>query len=451
MASPSPEVVQPDADGDEQTQATGRRPSRNASSCCSELADSHRSGWEGAGTPPYLEPSLVVGKAQQPDGDPAKEKRCVHGAIRVASTPEVLGQGVRAPSTLGTFLRSFTWGHVAQFDRVLDESIRAGWAAGAGPGEGPVTIDVDSTICETYGLQKQGARFGHTNVRGFHPLLATLAGGQEVIGVRLRGGNAHTGRGAAGFLTQVFNRVRRAGATGPMVLRADSGFYSSKVTEACSKAKVSFSITVKASKELHKVIAAISEEAWTPIPYWIDDGADVAETTYRPFSDKHPEVRLIVRRVKPTPGSQLALFATYDYHAFITDREGETLYLEADHRRHAVVEDVIRDLKYGVGLNHLPSGRFCANAAWMILNVIAHNLGRWVGRIGLGAEGCAHDHKDAPHATVGLPGRMTTSGGKKNPSSTPAWPWEEPFNTILAKLRSIRRAERLPARLSPAQ
>ena len=153
--------------------------------------------------------------------------------------------------------------------------------------------------------------------------------------------NAHTGRG--GFLTKVFNRVRRAGATGPIVLRADSGFYNSKVTDACRKANVSFSITVKASKKLHKVIAAIPEQAWTPIPYWIGDGADVAETTYRPFSEKHPEVRLIVRRVRPTHGSQLALFATYDYRAFITDRDGETLYLEADHRRHAVVEDVIRD------------------------------------------------------------------------------------------------------------
>jgi hypothetical protein len=149
-------------------------------------------------------------------------------------------------------LRSFTWGHVAQLDRVLDESIRRSWKAGAGPGVGPVTLDVDSTICETYGLKKQGALFGYTNVRGYHPLLATVAGTEEVVGVRLRGGNAHTGRGVAGFLTQVFNRARRAGATGPMVLRADSGFYSSKVTKACSKAGVSYSVTVRTSKALHK-------------------------------------------------------------------------------------------------------------------------------------------------------------------------------------------------------
>ena len=175
---------------------------------------------------------------------------CIEDAdrMRVAATTEVLGHGVRAASTLGTFLRSFTWGHVAQLDRVFDESIRRSWAAGAGPGQGPVTLDVDSTICETYGLSKQGARFGYTNVRGYHPLLAAVAGTQEVVGVRLRGGNANTGRGVAGFLTQVFNRVRRAGATGPMVLRADSGFYSSKVTEGCRKAGVSFSITVRTSK-----------------------------------------------------------------------------------------------------------------------------------------------------------------------------------------------------------
>ena len=371
---------------------------------------------------------------------------CIDDAdrMRVAATPEVLGHAVRAPSTLGTFLRSFTWGHVAQLDRVLDESLRRAWAAGAGPGDGPVTIDVDSTICETYGLAKQGARFGHTKVRGYHPLLATL-GCDEVLGVRLRGGNAHTGRGAASFLTQVFNRVRRAGATGGMVLRADSGFYSRKVTDACRKAGVSFSITVKMSKALHKVIAAIPEEAWTAIPYWIGDGADVAETTYRPFSKKHPELRLIVRRVKPTPGSQLALFAVYDYHAFVTDRQGATIELEADHRRHAVVEDVIRDLKYGVGLNHLPSGRFSANAAWTVLNVIAHNLGRWVGRIGLRPEAPPMTTKTLRTRMLALPGRMTTSGRRRTLHLPETWPWEweEQFLTILTRLRSVRPEVRL--------
>ncbi len=365
---------------------------------------------------------------------------CIDDAqrMRVASTAKVLGHAVRAPSTLGTFLRSFTWGHVAQLDRVLDESIRRAWQAGAGPGESPVTVDVDSTICETYGLAKQGARFGHTKVRGYHPLLATLAGTDEVVGARLRGGNAHTARGAAGFLTQVFNRLRRAGAAGPMVLRADSGFYNRKVTEACARAGVSYSITVKLSQGLHKRIAAIDESDWTPIPYWIGDGADVAEITYRPFSQRHPEVRLIVRRVKPTPGSQLALLATYDYHAFITNRQGGTVEFEADHRRHAVIEDVIRDLKYGVGLNHLPSGRFAANAAWMLLNIIAHNLGRWTGRIGLGAEGPPMTTKTLRTRLLDLPGRLTISGGKRTLHLPQGWPWEQQFSQILDALRAVR-------------
>jgi len=360
-------------------------------------------------------------------------------AMRSASTERVLGHGVRAPSTLGTFLRSFTFGHVSQLDKVFDEALRGAWAAGAGPGDGPIAIDVDSTICETYGFAKQGARFGHTKVRGYHPLLASLAGSEEVLGVRLRGGNANSARGAASFLTTVFNRVRRAGAGGPIVLRADSGFYNHNVTDACRKAKVSFSITVKMSKTMRRVIGEIPEEAWTAIPYWIDGGADVAETRWRPFSNKHPEVRLIVRRVRPTPGSQLALVAIYDYHAFITDREGEILYLEADHRRHAVVEDVVRDLKYGVGLNHLPSGRFAANAAWLVFNALAHNLGRWVHHIGLGEQSPPMTTKTLRTRLLSLPGRMTSSGGRQQLHLPTDWPWEEQFSRCLQNLRAIRR------------
>ena len=154
----------------------------------------------------------------------------------------------------------------------------------------------------------------------------------------------------------------------------------------CRRMDVRFSIAIRQRARLRNLIEAIPEDAWTPIPYWMDDAADVAETTYTPFqaeADAAP-VRLIVRRVKPAPGSQLALFATYSYHGFITDRDGETLELEADHRRHAEIENAIRDLKYGVGLNHLPSGRFAANGAWLAVQVMAHNLARWTARIGLG-------------------------------------------------------------------
>jgi hypothetical protein len=306
-------------------------------------------------------------------------------ALRAGSTQAVLGHAVLAPSTLGTFLRSFTWGHARQLDKVSGELLARGWAAGAGPGDAPVTIDVDSSIHETYGLAKQGGtRFTYTKVRGYHPLFATVAGTGDVVHCRLRGGNANSGRGAAGFLTEAFNRVRAAGATGPLTLRADSGFYSGAVASACRRAGVRFSITVKLNKALHKVIATIPDDAWAEIPYFLDDGAEVAETTYRAFGKRQPLLRLIVRRVKPTPGSQLALLVDWSYHAFVTDREGETVALEADHRRHAEVENTVRDLKYGVGLNHLPSGRFGANAAWLGINVMAHNLARWTSRTGLG-------------------------------------------------------------------
>ncbi len=151
---------------------------------------------------------------------------------------------------------------------------------------------------------------------------------------------------------------------------------------------VRFSITIRQHRSLRNLIEAIPEDAWTPIPYWMDGAADVAETTCTPFqseADAAP-VRLIVRRVKPTPGSQMALFASYGHHGFITDRDGETLELEADHRRHAEIENAMRDLKYGVGLNHMPSGRFAANGAWLAVQVMAHNLARWTVRIGLGEQ-----------------------------------------------------------------
>ena len=179
------------------------------------------------------------------------------------------------------------------------------------------------------------------------------------------------------------------------------------------------SITVRQHQSLHNLTEAIPEEDWTPIPYWMDGAADVAETTYTPFRsepDAAP-VRLIVRRVKPTPGSQLALFANYSYHAFITDREGDVLELEADHRRHAEIENAIRDLKYGVGLNHLPSGRFAANAAWLAVQVMAHNLARWTARIGLGEPVATHQD---PQATLLLPRRTPHPlGAAPHPASSP--------------------------------
>ena len=328
--------------------------------------------------------------------------------VKAPSTPRFREGRLWVPSCAVSGLRSFRWGHVRQLDRVSRELLAHAWAAGAGPGDAPMTIDLDSTICETHGLAKEGARdHGYTGKRGYHPLLAVAAGTGDVLMARLREGRANTARGAAHFLRETVGRVRHAGASGQLTVRADSGFYTHALVAVCRKMDVRFSITIRQSASLRSLIEAIPEGDWTPIPYWMDGAAAVAETSYIPFQSKPDAapVRLIVRRVKPTPGSQLALFATYSYHGFITDREGEPLTLEADHRRHAEIENAIRDpassagqaLKYGVGLiccHHLPSGRFPANAAWLAVQslprtrygVIAHNLARWTARIGLGEQ-----------------------------------------------------------------
>ena len=313
------------------------------------------------------------------------------------------------------------------------------WKAGAGPGDAPFTIDLDSTICETYGLAKEGARHhGYTGARGYHPLLAVAAGTGDVLMARLRESRANTARGAAHFLRETVGRVRYGGARGQLTVRADSGFYTHAVVAVCRRMDVRFSITIRQHKSLHNLIEAIPEDAWTPIPYWMDGAADVAETTYTPFqaeADAAP-VRLIVRRVKPTPGSQLALFATYSYHGFITDRDGELLELEADHRRHAEIENAIRDLKYGVGLNHLPSGRFAANAAWLAAQAMAHNPGPldspdrlWVSR--------SVTTKTLRRRFFALAGRLTRSARRLTLHLPKHWPWEEKFSRALARLRAI--------------
>ena len=157
----------------------------------------------------------------------------------------MLGCTVKAPSTLGTFLRSFRWGHVRQLDRVSRALLARAWAAGAGPGDAPFTIDLDSTLCETYGLAKEGARHhGYTGVRGYHPLLAVAAGTGDVLMARLREGRANTARGAAHFLRETVARVRDAGASGQLTVRADSGFYNHAVVAVCRKQDLRFSVTI---------------------------------------------------------------------------------------------------------------------------------------------------------------------------------------------------------------
>ena len=271
--------------------------------------------------------------------------------------------------------------------------------------------------------------------------------------VRLREGRANTARGAAHFLRETVGRVRYAGATGQLTVRADSGFYNHAIVAVCRKMDVRFSITIRQHQSVRNIIEDIPEADWTPIPYWMDGAADVAETTYVPFQNEPDAapVRLIVRRVKPTPGSQLALFTNYSYHACITDREGNTLDLEADHRRHAEIENAIRDpassagqaLKYGVGLNHLPSGRFPANAAWLAVQslprtrygVIAHNLARWTARIGLGEQ--LVTTKTLRRRFFSMAGRLTRSARRLTLHLPQRWPWENQFSRALARFRAL--------------
>ena len=265
-----------------------------------------------------------------------------------------------------------------------------------------------------YGLAKEGARHhGYTGARGYHPLLAVAAATGDVLMARLREGRANTARGAAHFLRETVGRVRYCGARGQLTVRADSGFYTHAVVAVCRRLDVRFfhrHPPARPPAESHRGDTRRCLDGRF-LTGW-DAAADVAETTYTPFqaeADAAP-VRLIVRRVKPAPGSQLALFATYSYHAFITDRDGETLELEADHRRHAEVENAIRDLKYGVGLNHLPSGRFAANGAWLAVQVMAHNLARLDSPHRPGS--ADRDHQD-PQA-AGL-----RSGGTDHPLGAP--------------------------------
>jgi hypothetical protein len=364
------------------------------------------------------------------------------GLLRAGALPKLFDV-TRAPSTIGTWLRDFKWHNVRQLDAISRELLVRLWSAGAGPADlaAPMTIDVDSTIVPVFGRGKQGAAFGYTKVRGYHPQIATSAETGQVLFSRLRGGAAGAARGAKSFLTETFSRVRAAGATGELTLRADSAFYSKAVLGTAAKFGVRFSITARQDKRVRAAIDAIEESAWTPIPYWLStpevSGADVAETSYTAFAGtKHARtVRLIVRRVRPTPGSQLALFATYDYHAFVTDRPGQRLDIEADHRRHAIVEQSIAELK-SAGLAHMPSSSFTANAAWLALTVMAHNLGRAVGLL---ADGPLHRATATTlrRAVFTVPGRLVRSARRWRLRLPAGWPWAAQFTTALSAIIAI--------------
>ena len=365
---------------------------------------------------------------------------CIDDAdvLRVGQTAQVLGHRVMAPSTIGTFLRSFTFGHVRQLDQASGQLLARAWAAGAGSGDGPVMIDVDSTICEVHGHHKGGAAYGYTRVLGYHPLLATRADTGEVLHLRMRNGSANTARGAERFVNELAGRVRRASATGQLTLRADSGFWSAKVVRACTRHHIRFSITVRQTQQVQAAIAAINEAAWTTIDYPNGGVAQVAATTLPGPAGG----RLVVRRTRLT-GPQATLWPDWRYHAFVTDREGSAMALDADHRCHAVCELAIRDLKAGVGLRHCPSGSFLANAAWAVIATLAHNLLRWVAMIGFGS-GDLLTAKTLRRRLLVLPGRLTSSARRRTLHLPTDWPWTHAFIHALGRLRRVHPAAWAP-------
>ena len=272
--------------------------------------------------------------------------------LRSGSTAALLGHRVAAPSTLGTFLRTFTFGHVRQLDRVLAESIEGAWRAGAGPAEERLVVDLDSFVGEVHGYHKQGAAFGYTRERGYHPLLAARADTGDVLHVRLRKGSANTARGALRFVAELIARVERAGAGGEKLLRADSGFWSNKVFDRLERAGWSYSVGIRLQAQVRAAIDRIPEREWQALAdYPPTSEAQIAET-------KLGERRLIVRRVR-TLDAQGELLPSFELYPFLTNRTEPLATVESGHRQHAVVELCIRDLK-DQALRHFPSGHFFA-------------------------------------------------------------------------------------------
>ena len=331
--------------------------------------------------------------------------------LRHGAMTDLFG-GVRAPSTLGSFLRSFTWGNVRRLEaagrELLAELARA---APLLPGADQLAfVDLDSMQRRVYGHCKQGAAFGPTKiqgktvlVRGLNALAATICTPQAapvVAATRLRGGSANTARGAASFTAEAIGAARAAGCTATIVARADSGLYGAAFAGACRRAGACFSVTARMDPAVKAAIASIPEDAWTPIRYpraswddqlraWVSD-AEVAEIAYTAFASRKGQAitaRLIVRRVRDrnrrAGDGQGEMFPVWRYHPVFTDSPFQMLQAEGHHRDHAIVEQVFADWTDGP-LAHLPSGSFAANAAWLTSAAITHNLVRAAGCLASG-------------------------------------------------------------------
>jgi len=330
------------------------------------------------------------------------------GLLRHGAMTSLFG-GVRAPSTLGSHLRCYTWGNVAQLEKAGREFLVAlARRAPLLPGAGTLAfIDIDSMQKRVYGHKKQGAKFGHTKiqgksllVRGLNALAAAVStplSAPVIAATRLRGGNAASARGAASLAARAIGTAREAGCTGTIVVRLDSAYYNAAVIGTIRRGGARFSVTAPMNASIRAAIAAIPGDAWTPIRYpraiwddqlgaWVSD-AEVAEVPYTAFAPKKGQAitaRLIVRRVrdlnKQAGAGQDELFPAWRYHAVFTDSPFELVQAEGQHRDHAVVEQVFADVTSGP-LAHMPSGVFAANAAWLSIAAMTHNLLRAAGAL----------------------------------------------------------------------
>ena len=304
------------------------------------------------------------------------------GMLRAGRTGRVLGFRPMAPSTVGSFLRTFTFGHVRQLEAVLSRTLARAWGLGAGPGEAPLVVDLDSTICEVHGKQKQGAAYGYTNALGYHPLLAARADTGEVLGARMRKGSAGSSRGVVRFVDELVANLRRAGAAGPTTVRADSGFWSRKLIDRLDAHDVKWSITVALGSAVRAAIQAIPEHRM--------DRHRLHQQRPRPSRRDRPTPPAAAKPSAPFASSCAAPASprapnndcgpTGDTTHSTPTPNTDTAAADEFHRAHAVVELAIRDLKEGTGLEHVPSGHYGANCAPLACAVLAHNIGHWTNR-----------------------------------------------------------------------
>jgi len=359
--------------------------------------------------------------------------------LRSGATQRVLPFRVMAPSTLGTFLRSFTFGHIRQLDRVCGEMLRRAWETNAGPGDNRLVVDLDSTICEVHGDHKQGAAYGYTRQLGLHPLLAVRADTGEILHSRLRKGSSQ--RGHRKFVQELVARIRRAGVSGHIGVRADSGFWSWELIDTFTRLEVGWSITVAQNSGIRKAIAAIDESEWFPIDYTLGGVAQVADTLYTTGRGKQQRtVRLVVRRTRLV-GKQAELWPNWRHHAFITSAT-DISAMEADlfHRAHASIELGIRDLKEGSGLEHLPSGHFAANGAWLVCAVLAHNFIRWTTTIGAIRDNALVVARTIRTRIISIAGRVVNRSGRPTLRLPAQWPWATTFECALERTRQLPNA-----------